>query len=85
MTKFKKNCSQFLSYCSDSISNVYSDFISKQLDDVDEVDLDIFNSQRVFSSLLDVNSKFDNITSFVYNVDNKSYLYNRIEVDWVFI
>lgn len=76
----KKNCSQFLSYCYDFKENVFSNFIIPQIEDFNKDLINYFEPGKIFSSIIDINSKFENITSTVKTIENKQYFYNVIEV-----
>lgn len=76
----KKNCSQFLSYLTDKKETALTNYLSKQLDELNKPLLEDFNPDKLFSSIIDVNSKFDNVCTVVEKADNEEFVYNVIEV-----
>jgi len=77
----KKNCSSFLSFCSDHKDTVLNRLVQNEVDITSE-HFDFFKEKKkLFNSLIDVSTKFENIHSRVLHVGEKNYVYNLIEVE----
>lgn len=60
---------------------VYNDFLIPNLEGINESIIEEFSiKKKLFSTILQVNSKFENIYPLIHNVNGKQFYYNLITV-----
>jgi len=70
-----------LTFCSDQ-KDIVQEKLEKQQLDYNKENFEFFKERKkVFSSLIDMSSKFENITTELIKLADKTYIFNLIEVD----
>jgi len=79
-------CNSFISSCFDiEKTNILNKQILPNLDNFDKNSLEFFKSstKTIFSSLINMGTKFENIKTKILNLDGINYYYNLIQVELI--